>query len=97
MSHPCTDAAQEIRSRDITRDEGVALVKRFDGEFPERFIDELLAYLSMPADEYPEAARHFEQPIMDREYFDNLADRHRSPHLWAYDNSEWRLRHTAHD
>ena len=31
------DAAQEIRSRDITRDEGVALVRRFDGEFPERF------------------------------------------------------------
>ena len=25
------DAAQEIRSRDITRDEGVSLVKRFDG------------------------------------------------------------------
>src|SRR5205823_11329872 len=30
------DAAQEIRSGDITRPEGVALVRRFDGEFPER-------------------------------------------------------------
>ena len=29
------DAAQEIRSGDITRDEGVALVRRYDGEFPE--------------------------------------------------------------
>ena len=34
------DAAQESRSGDITREEGVALVKRFDGEFPERFAEE---------------------------------------------------------
>src|SRR5262249_18521501 len=43
------DAAQEVRSRDITREEGMALVKRFDGEFPERFADEILHYLSLPA------------------------------------------------
>jgi len=92
-----SDAAQEIRSRDITREEGVALVKRFDGEFPVRFIDELLAYLSLPPDEYPEAARQFEQPVMDRTYFDNLADQFRSPHLWAHENGEWRLRHTVYD
>jgi N-acetyl sugar amidotransferase len=42
------DAAQEIRSREITRDEGVALVKRFDLEYPERFFDEVLNYLSIP-------------------------------------------------
>jgi len=28
------DASQEIRNKHLTRDEGVALVKRFDGEFP---------------------------------------------------------------
>ena len=27
----------------------------------------------------------FEQPIMDRAYFDNLADSFRSPHLWKYE------------
>ena len=42
------DAAQEIRSQDITREEGVALVNRFDHEFPERFFDEILEYLSLP-------------------------------------------------
>ena len=42
------DAAQEIRSGDITREEGVALVKKFDGEWPERFLDEINAYLSVP-------------------------------------------------
>jgi 23S rRNA U2552 (ribose-2'-O)-methylase RlmE/FtsJ len=51
------DAAQEIRSGDITRDEGVALVKRYDGEFPERFADEIFRYLSIPAKEFPQASR----------------------------------------
>ena len=68
------DAAQEIRSGDITRDEGVALVKRFDHEFPERFIDVLMEYLSLPEDEFPEASKMFENSIMDRQYFDLLTD-----------------------
>jgi N-acetyl sugar amidotransferase len=32
------DASQEIRNRHLTREEGVALVRRFDGEFPERYL-----------------------------------------------------------
>jgi hypothetical protein len=73
----------------------VALARRFDGEFPQRFADEIFRYLSIPANEFPEASRMFEQPIMDREYFDNLADSFRSPHLWKYQNGQWRLRHTV--
>ena len=38
------DAAQEVRSGDIIRDEGVALVNRYDHEFPERFADEIFDY-----------------------------------------------------
>jgi hypothetical protein len=30
---------------------------------------------------------------MDRDYFDLLADSFRSPHLWMFDNGEWKLRH----
>lgn len=89
------DAAQEIRSGDINRDEGLALVKRFDHEFPERFADEIFRYLSIPATEFPEASRMFEQPTMDREYFRRLTDHFRSPHLWYYENGEWNLRHAA--
>jgi N-acetyl sugar amidotransferase len=89
------DAAQETRSGDITRDEAVALVRRYDGEFPERFIDELFSYLSLPAAEFPVASRLFEQPLMDRDYFMHLADRFRSPHLWHHADGEWRLRHTV--
>ena len=88
------DASQEVRSDDITREEGVALVKRFDGEFPTRFADEIFRYLSLPAHEFPNASKMFEQPIMDMEYFMALADRFRSPHLWQYVDG-WSLRATV--
>ena len=89
------DAAQEIRSGDIDRDEGMALVRRFDGEFPERFADEIFRYLSIPETEYPEASKMFEQPVVDREYFLRLADAFRSPHLWRWRDGEWSLRSTV--
>lgn len=91
------DAAQEIRSGDINREEGVALVKRFDGEFPERFADEIFRYLSINPKEFPEASRMFEQPVMDRDYFMALADQFRSPHLWKKEHGVWKLRHTVFD
>ena len=89
------DAAQEIRSKDITRDEGVALVERFDGEFPERFADEIFKYLSIPEQQFPIASKQFEQPNMDRDYFMALADTFRSPHLWRREGSDWQLRDTV--
>lgn len=87
------DAAQEIRSGDITRAEGVALVRRFDHEFPDRFAEELYKYLSLPDSQFPVASKMFEQPLMDREYFRLLANRFRSPHLWLHAGGAWRLRH----
>ena len=89
------DAAQEVRSSDITREEGVALVRRFDGEWPSRFEEEIFRYLSLPCEQFPEACKMFEQPIMDRDYFDALADRFRSPHLWSRVDGAWKLRHTV--
>lgn len=86
------DAAQEIRSGDISREEGVALVHRFDGEYPDRFEPELFEYLSMQPDAFPVASKAFEQPVMDRDYFMHLADRFRSPHLWVNEGGAWRLR-----
>jgi N-acetyl sugar amidotransferase len=89
------DASQEIRSGDITREEGLALIRRFDDEIPERFMAENLEYLSLPEQDFPQAARFFEKPILDRAYFDNLCDRFRSPHLWQYEDGKWSLRHPA--
>ena len=40
------DAAQEVRNGKITRDEAVYLVKKFDGEFPEKYLDEFVNYMA---------------------------------------------------
>lgn len=42
-----SDAAHEIRDGHITREEGVALVKRYDGEFPQRHFRDFLDYCSI--------------------------------------------------
>jgi hypothetical protein len=68
------DAAQEIRSGDIDRAEGVALVRKFDGEWPGRFAGEINAYLSVPG---------FAPMTVER--WVELAEKFRSPHLWDGD------------
>ena len=87
------DAAQEIRSGDIDRSEGVALVNKFDHEFPFRFSEEIFRYLSLNEKEFPIASKMFERPMMDEEYFRILSDTFRSPHLWVSESGEWKLRH----
>ena len=87
------DAAQEIRSGDIDRSEGVALVNKFDHEFPFRFSEEIFRYLSLNENEFPIASKMFERPMMDEEYFRILSDTFRSPHLWVSESGEWKLRH----
>ncbi len=89
------DAAQEIRSGEIDRQEGVQLVKRFDIEYPDRFETELFDYLSISEKDFPIASKTFERPIMDKKYFTDLTDKFRSPHIWKLDGSEWSLRHAV--
>ena len=73
------DAAQEIRNRHLTREEGQALVNRFDGEFPDRYFNEVMEYIGL-----------------EPEYFHELCDKFRSPHLWAKDSEgKWKLRHNV--
>lgn len=91
------DASQEIRNDEITRSEGIALVQKFDGEFPNRFADEIFIYLSINDKDFPRASQMFEQPIMDIDYFKDLEDRFRSPHLWKRINGKWMLRHLIYD
>tara|TARA_X000000950_G_scaffold277437_1_gene366846 strand:- start:7787 stop:8926 length:1140 start_codon:yes stop_codon:yes gene_type:complete len=72
------DASQEIRNKHINREEGQALVRRFDGEFPDRYFHEIMDYLEI-----------------DPDYFHELCNKFRSPHLWEKINGEWKLRHTV--
>ncbi|MDC1097130.1 N-acetyl sugar amidotransferase [Gammaproteobacteria bacterium] len=56
------DASQEIRNKHLTREEGQALVKRFDGEFPDRYIDEVLGYLGISNERFTQLCDEFRSP-----------------------------------
>jgi N-acetyl sugar amidotransferase len=74
------DASQEIRNMHLVRQEGVALVKKFDGEFPDRYFNEIMEYLEID----PEYFKN------------ELSNQYRSPHLWGLnEKGNWQLRHTV--
>lgn len=56
------DAAQEIRNIKITREEGVALVKKFDSEFPQRYFKDFLEYMDIDEKEFWETVDKFRSP-----------------------------------
>jgi N-acetyl sugar amidotransferase len=56
------DASQEIRNKHLTREEGVALVKRFDGEFPDRYFNEVMDYIGMKPEHFHELADKARSP-----------------------------------
>ena len=45
----------------------------------------------------PGPASCLSSPSMDREYFMQLADRFRSPHLWKWEDNMWKLRYTPYE
>ncbi|RED84033.1 N-acetyl sugar amidotransferase [Cohnella phaseoli] len=49
----CTsDTAHEIRDGKITREEGVALVQKYDGEFPSKYYKEFLEYVNITEEQF---------------------------------------------
>jgi N-acetyl sugar amidotransferase len=49
------DAAHEIRDGHISREEAVALIHKYDGEFPKKYFREFLDYLQITEDQFWEA------------------------------------------
>ena len=47
-----SDSAHEIRDKKIDREEGIALVKKYDGEFPKKYYKKFLDYCSMSDEEF---------------------------------------------
>jgi len=47
-----SDAGIEIRAGRLTREEGVELVKKYDGRFPEQYLSHFLEYFEMTEDEF---------------------------------------------
>jgi N-acetyl sugar amidotransferase len=73
-----SDAAHEVRDGHLTREEAVALVHRYDGEFPKKYFKEFLEYTGMSE------AYFWEVVDLYRSF---------SPYLWEKVNGEWKLKH----
>lgn len=56
------DASQEIRNHHLTREDGVALVKRFDGEFPDRYFNQIMEHLEMKPERFHELCDQARSP-----------------------------------
>ncbi|MGH7257368.1 MAG: N-acetyl sugar amidotransferase [Nitrospiraceae bacterium] len=56
------DASQEIRNNHLTREEGVTLVRRFDGEFPSLYFQEIMDYLGLTPDRFHQLCDEFRSP-----------------------------------
>jgi N-acetyl sugar amidotransferase len=76
-----SDSAHEIRDGKITREEGVALVKRFDGEFPARYYKEFLEYCDISESEFDR--------IVDSWRGEHLWERHGHNGAWHLKKPIW--------
>jgi N-acetyl sugar amidotransferase len=56
------DAAHEIRDGHITREEGVALMNRYEGEFPKKYYREFLEYLDITEKHFWEVVDSWRAP-----------------------------------
>lgn len=74
-----SDAAHEIRDGKITREEGQALVRRYDGEFPSKYYQTFLDYTGMNSNEF--------EVMCDSWRSDHLWSKLK--------NGEWELKHTV--
>jgi N-acetyl sugar amidotransferase len=62
MGRAMQDSSQEVRNKKITTEEGRALIKKFDGEFPTRYYKEFLEYISMTDQEFRATCDSFRSP-----------------------------------
>ena len=63
------DASQEIRNKHLTREEGIALVRQYDGEVPTRYIRDVMDYIEMDVEEFMELCDSFRSPhLWDKMY-----------------------------
>ncbi len=53
------DAALEVRNNIITRQEAIALIKKYDGEFPKKYFKDILDYLQIEEKEFYEIINKF--------------------------------------
>ncbi len=76
IARATSDAAHEIRDGHITREEGIALVKKFDGEFPKKYFKEFLEYLSISEDFFWKVADSYRPEHLWQKDGDNWVLKH---------------------
>jgi N-acetyl sugar amidotransferase len=52
LGRATSDTAHEIRDGHITREEGIALISKFDGEFPKKYFQTFLKYIDVTEEEF---------------------------------------------
>ena len=62
IARATSDAAHEVRDGHITRQEAVALVHRYDGEFPSKYFKEFLEYLDITEEHFWKVVDSFRPP-----------------------------------
>jgi N-acetyl sugar amidotransferase len=70
LGRATSDAAHEIRDGHLTRIEGVNLVHKYDGEFPEKYYKEFLDYAELSEDRFWEIVDKYRKPHL-WEYVNN--------------------------
>jgi hypothetical protein len=56
------DSSQEVRNGKITRNEAINLVKKFDGEFPTKYLKEFCEYIEITEEKFYEIVDSFRSP-----------------------------------
>ena len=84
------DVAQEIRSGDITTEEGLSLINQYNGEYPKRFMEDYIEYFSIDLNEIPKANKLLKEVNFSEDYFNDLCDKFRATHIWAKENV-WKI------
>ena len=56
------DAAHEIRTRHLTREDAIRLVKKFDGEVPTRYFEEVMDYIDMDPQRFKQLVEEARSP-----------------------------------
>jgi N-acetyl sugar amidotransferase len=70
------DVSQEIRNDHLTADEGKKLIKKYDGEFPDRYFKEIMKYLNIKENHFLKLCDKFRSPHLWKKIKKNWFLRH---------------------
>ena len=70
------DVSQEIRNEHLTIDEGKNLIKKYDGEYPDIYIKEILNYLGISLNKFLKLQDNFRSPHLWKKKNNNWFLRH---------------------